>query len=78
MFNRNMRASEVPLRMSQGFSLCPGKTKQMSNTTLLVTAACLLLMLAIIRQRKGDILPNIFDLAGNILVVIFVAYFLRL
>lgn len=50
----------------------------MSNTTLLVTAACLSLMLAIISERKGDILPNIFDLAGNILVVIFVAYVLRL
>ncbi|MBZ9823202.1 hypothetical protein [Mesorhizobium sp. CA4] len=77
MFNRNVRASEVPLRMPQGSRFARGR-KTMPNTTLLVTVACLLLMLAIIRQRKGDILPNIFDLAGNILVVIFVAYILRM
>ena len=50
----------------------------MSNTTLLVTAVCLFLMVTIVRQKRGEILPNVFDLAGNILVVIFLAYVLHL
>lgn len=50
----------------------------MPNTALLVAVICLCSMLAIFRHKKGDILSNVFDLAGNLLVVIFVAYVLRL
>jgi hypothetical protein len=63
--------------MPQGFPLARGRN-EMPNTALLVATICLCSMLAIFRHKKGDILPNVFDLAGNILVVIFVTYILRL
>ena len=49
-----------------------------STTTLLLTGFCILLMLAMLQRMRHQLLPNVFDFLGNIVILVIAAYVLRL